>query len=155
MRHIALNAFAALLLIAAASSAHSYTLSGDYFEDQQSRTCSQVLFCTVGFPLPSATTGKLVNLDYVACYGASPAGIVQGYYFVADSADTDNARRRQALTVSGDPATTQGVGRFSFRNAVAYKVTGGPPRYIFVTVAGNSIATIEINCAITGRLSTQ
>lgn len=147
----ALLAATAVTWLIATAPASAYTLSGDYYEDQAGRACNTSSACDIVFPLPSATTGKLLNVHFVSCRGNVPPDVVVGTLAIADSAGLLNLRRIQSLTVAGTQIGTI----FSWRQAVEMKVTGGPPRHVAVSLTGNATGTWSVSCAITGTLTDQ
>jgi len=149
MRNLTLNMVAGVSLLAGLVPAAAQTISGTYYEDARTNQCSSTAQCKVDFPLPAAIAGKFLFVHFVSCSGSTAQPVAYGQLSISD--DGANKRRLQALENSG----TEVGGRFGIRNQVEYKVTGGPPRVISVTLFSNNGSIWEVQCMITGELVTE
>lgn len=151
MRAFALLAASALALLDLTGTASALTVSEDYYEDSRNDNCSPGLTCTIAFPLAAASAGKFLHLETIDCFGQNPQGFVSmGQYFLTDNGL--NVRRAHGLSIE----RTTGPGLFSFNQTVDFKVTGGPPRVLNVSLSSNSSGTSwSFSCSITGRLTSQ
>jgi len=135
-----------------ASPASALTVSGTYYEDQRTVTCTGASFCIVAFPLASSIAGKFLNVHVVACSGGVPGTMRQGEIAVADSAEGEAMRRLQPLGLTGRPVV---AGVIDWRQDIEMKVSGGPPRHILVTLTSPTTGNWSLLCAITGAISPQ
>jgi len=147
------NSLAALALLSgvaiAPSPAGSATMSGSYFEDTAFASCFNVPgnSCGAAFPtLPSTLTGQMLTVTEINCSILSNGPVAHAQLIVTD--DLQNPRRNHNITV---PAST---GFFTFREAVNFKITGGPPRRIVVTFTGTDGHQLQnFSCMVIGVIS--
>lgn len=149
MRFVAMQALAAAVLVGAAAPALAVTISGTYYEDTIQKICNTST-CMVRFDLGAATTGQFLNLHAISCAGTVNGVIGLGQYFISDG--DLNARRMQALSMD---KTVSPSSEFSWREAVEYKVTGGPPRSINVLMRASGSSNWQLICSIVGQLTAQ
>lgn len=150
MCRLAICAASALALMAAATPAAAFTLSGSYYEDSASNTCNSSS-CDIAIPLPAALTGSLLTLIDVGCIGFARKPLNQIGLLIADSPAGTNLRRSRPLNVPSQSA----LGNFSFSQQITYKITGGPPRHILVRLSQEGSDAISASCAISGAVSAQ
>jgi len=135
------------MLLALPSPAGAITLSGSYYEDNASNYCSQLPDCIISFaPFPSSTSGQFITITEVGCIVNSSATFATAYIWITDNGQ--NYRRIQPLD------TTRSTGWSSFRQQVNFKVSGGPPRQLLLTVSlGGVTGVISGQCTIIGTIS--
>lgn len=130
--------------------ARAATISGTYFEDSASTGCSgNALTCTLLFPvLPSATSGLLLTLSEVSCIVRSNEKIESMSIFVTDNGA--NGRRFHYISIENRTGTQ------SFREALEFKITGGPPRQIAISQTSDVLPSFaSLQCTVVGKLSQQ
>lgn len=134
--------------------AAAVTISGTYYEDQavaaNAVVCPVSNSCILTFPLSSAIAGKLLTITEIACSGNVSPRVPSAVAFITDNGA--NPRRFRALDV-GSPAVG---GQFSWaHSAMEYKVTGGPPRSIYVQLTADASTAWAVSCSIVGKISDQ
>jgi len=146
MRSLGIAVFAGVVSMSAAMPASALTISGDYFEDTASINCANNVFnCQLPFPvLPSALTGKFVVIETVSCTVAAPGSIVRASMFITDN----GTNPRRTLFFTPPPS-----GTLSFSGHVGQKVSGGPPRQMFVQVDTSVAGSIFVSARWSGRSS--
>lgn len=127
------------------------TISGTYYEDSVAANCGTAIGCTADFPLSSAISGKLLNLEHMSCLGFVNKPFSQGLMYLSDG-DGINLRRFYGLSLVGPNAG----GFFSWHEEVKYKITGGPPRVLNVAMNATAVADWSaVRCMIVGTISAQ
>jgi len=144
------GALIAVFCIAVAAPAGAITISGTLYEDTIEVDCSSSTECVASFPLPSAITGKFLNLEDVSCFGIVGQPFRQGALFLSDG-NFQNVRRQRGLTLAG-PNSGQ---NFSWHEAVQFKISGGPPRVVHISMVMAAATTMSAICTIVGTTSTE
>lgn len=150
MRSLAIGLLAGLAVASASASALAVTISGTYYEDSQLNSCAGTQSCSVALPLAGATAGKFLYLEEVNCL-VQMSGVAQfASYYLTDGGLNTNVRRLHYLDV------TPVAGGVTFREDATFKVAGGPPRTLVISVAAIDIQTaINLTCTIAGTLAPQ
>lgn len=141
--------FLAMLGAAASTPASAATVSGTYFEESASVDCSSNVFnCVIRFAqLPSTLTGKLLTITEISCTVYAAQVLLQGYMYVTDAGS--NLRRQHAFAVA------RASGYSSLVEPVNFKITGGPPRQLFVYLHQEPVGTMFAECTVVGSISDQ
>lgn len=141
--------FLATLGAAASTPASAATVSGTYFEESASVDCSSNVFnCVIRFAqLPSTLTGKLLTITEISCTVYAAQVLLQGYMYVTDAGA--NLRRQHAFAVA------RASGYSSLVEPVNFKITGGPPRQLFVYLHQEPVGTMFAECTVVGSISDQ
>lgn len=138
----------AAILAAAVAPAGATTISGTYFEDTAPISCANTNSCQLSFPvLPSTLTGKLVTFDMLNCSINSTQPAIHLAMLITDNGA--NGRREQYI----DPPA--GTGFRSFSRPIQLKVTGGPPRQMYLTFSFPGSTNASGDCNLIGTISTQ
>lgn len=146
--------YAALALLSGivlAPPAGAATISGTYFEDIGGASCTLIPgdSCGVAFAtLPSSLTGQFLTITEVNCALRSTKAVNHAQLTITD--DLTNPRRSHNVSVPGL------VGLFTFRDAVNFKIAGGPPRRLVITFTGeNGQPLTTASCMVIGTISAQ
>lgn len=153
-RSIAAIALCAGFFLAPQAATAGEVASGDYYENTATATSAACTAqgCTIYLPFGAATAGKLVRITSIDCLAQSTGPVDYAQYYLTDSALGLNPRRNHSLAII--PTTKAGI--FAFHDQVDYRVAGGPPRHLAVTIqGGGSSVWLQIQCAVTGRIEAQ
>lgn len=127
--------------------ASAVTVSGTYYEDTSLADCANAEACRMDFPLTAVSSGYFLTLTEIGCSGITASQVIQLAISISDNGS--NVRRIKPLD-PGTPFTT-----FSLSDHFTYKVAGGPPRVVSVSIQQKTTGRILVGCMITGTLSPQ
>lgn len=163
MRRVLAPVLGTLGLIVSPGPSTAATISVTYYEDQISRNCNDPSnngICTLSFPLSSAITGKLLNVQRIGCYGSTSGRLTLGHFRITDGPGINVRREHPLDKVNLSNEVGEEDTHFSFADDVRLKVTGGPPRNVevvleFRPIANGGTPTASVLCSMVGEISNQ